>query len=134
MTSPISATLPTHGLQLRTLITKAGKLELSLQEVSIPTLKEDEVLIRVEASPINPSDIGLLFGAADMSTATQSGTAERPVVSANVPEAFMKGMAGRLDDSMPAGNEGAGTVIAAGSSAVSQALLGKMAQCTASIG
>jgi NADPH:quinone reductase len=126
MTATPSSALPSHGLQLRTLITKAGKLELSLQEVAIPALKDSEVLIRVEASPINPSDIGLLFGAADMSTATQSGTAERPVVSASVPEAFMKGMAGRADDSMPAGNEGAGTVIAAGSSPAAQALIGKM--------
>jgi NADPH:quinone reductase len=126
LTSTTSPSLPTHGLQLRTLITKAGKLELSLQQVAIPALKDDEVLIRVEASPINPSDIGLLFGAADMSTATQSGTAELPVVSATVPEAFMKGMAGRLDDSMPAGNEGAGTVVGAGSSPAAQALMGKM--------
>jgi NADPH:quinone reductase len=118
--------MPSTGLQLRTLITKEGKLELSLTEVPIAALKDDEVLIRVEASPINPSDIGLLFGAADMSTASQSGSTERPVVSANVPEAFMKGMAGRLGDSMPAGNEGAGTVIAAGSSSAAQALLGKM--------
>jgi NADPH:quinone reductase len=126
LTSTTSPSLPTHGLQLRTLITKASKLELSLQQVAIPALKDDEVLIRVEASPINPSDIGLLFGAADMSTATQSGTAELPVVSATVPEAFMKGMAGRLDDSMPAGNEGAGTVVGAGSSPAAQALMGKM--------
>jgi NADPH:quinone reductase len=124
--TPNANTIPTHGLQLRTLITKAGKLELSLVEVPVPALKDKEVLIRVEASPINPSDIGLLFGAADMSTATQSSTAALPVVTADVPEAFMKGMAGRLDDSMPAGNEGAGTVIAAGSSPAAQALLGKM--------
>jgi NADPH:quinone reductase len=126
LTSTTPSTLPTHGLQLRTLITKVGKLQLSLQKVEIPALKDDEVLIRVEASPINPSDIGLLFGAADISTAVQSGTAELPVVSANVPEAFMKGMAGRLDDSMPAGNEGAGTVVGAGSSPAAQALMGKI--------
>jgi NADPH:quinone reductase len=118
--------IPSTGLQLRTLITKQGKLELSLAQAPIAALKDDEVLIRVEASPINPSDIGLLFGSADMSTALQSGTTDRPVVSADVPEAFMKGMAGRLDDSMPAGNEGAGTVIAAGSSPTAQALIGKM--------
>jgi NADPH:quinone reductase len=126
MSSTTSNTLPVSGLQLRTLVTKLGKLELSLTEVPIAALKDDEVLIRVEASPINPSDIGLLFGAADMRTAAQSGTADRPVVSADVPEAFMKGMVGRLDDSMPAGNEGAGTVIAAGTSPAAQALVGKM--------
>jgi NADPH:quinone reductase len=126
LTSTNFIATPTHGLQLRTVITSAGKLELSLSEVAIPALKEHEVLIRVEASPINPSDIGLLFGAADMSTATQSGTADLPIVSADVPQASMKAMAGRLDDSMPAGNEGAGTVIAAGSSSAAQALLGKV--------
>jgi NADPH:quinone reductase len=126
LTSTNFIAAPTHGLQLRTVVTKAGKLELSLLEVAIPALKEHEVLIRVEASPINPSDIGLLLGAADMSTATQSGSAELPVVSADVPQASMKAMAGRLDDSMPAGNEGAGTVIAAGSASNAQALLGKI--------
>jgi NADPH:quinone reductase len=114
-----------HGLQLRTLITGEGQLEMSLHDVATPALAADEVLIRVEAAPINPSDIGLLFGAADMSTAVQSGSPERPVLRATVPPAFMKAMAGRLDESMPAGNEGAGTVIAAGESPDAQALLGK---------
>ena len=85
----------------------------------------DEVLIRVEATPINPSDLGLLFGAADMRTARQSGTVERPVVTASIPEGLMKAMAGRVGQSMPVGNEGAGVVVAAGSSAAAQALLGK---------
>jgi NADPH2:quinone reductase len=83
------------------------------------------VLVRIEATPINPSDLGLLFGAADMSTAKVSGTAERPVVTARVPEKAMKAMAGRLDASMPVGNEGAGVVVKAGASAAAQALLGK---------
>jgi NADPH:quinone reductase len=83
------------------------------------------VLLRVEASPLNPSDQGLLFGAADMSTARVSGTANRPVVTASVPAGAMKAMAGRMDQSMPVGNEGAGLVVAAGSSPAAQALLGK---------
>jgi NADPH2:quinone reductase len=74
---------------------------------------------------MNPSDLGLLFGAADMKTAKPSGTPERPVITATVPEAAMKAMAGRLDQSMPIGNEGAGVVVAAGSSPEAQALLGK---------
>jgi NADPH:quinone reductase len=114
------------GLQLRTLIKRSGELEMSLHEIPTPALADDEVLIRVEGSPINPSDIGLLFGAADMSTAKQSGTASHPIITASVPEAYMKAMAGRADESMPAGNEGAGTVIAAGASAAAQALMGKM--------
>ena len=113
------------SLQIRSLVKGSGELELSLVSVPIPQPGPDEVLLRVEATPINPSDLGLLLGAADMSTSRQSGTAERPVVTATVPEKLMKAMAARIDQSMPVGNEGAGTVIAAGSSAEAQALLGK---------
>jgi NADPH:quinone reductase-like Zn-dependent oxidoreductase len=115
----------TTGLQLRSLIKASGDLEVSLLPVSIPEPGPDEVVVRVEATPINPSDLGLLFGAADMSTAKASGTADAPVITAKVPEAAMKAMAARLDESMPVGNEGAGTVIKAGSSDAAQALLGK---------
>ena len=118
--------IPAHALQLRSIVRRSGELELSLVEVPVPVPQDDEVLIRVEASPINPSDQGLLFGAADMSTAVQSGSPERPVVSARVPEAAMKSMAGRLDESMPVGNEGAGTVVRAGASPQAQALLGRV--------
>ncbi|AVT76977.1 NADH oxidase [Rhodopseudomonas palustris] len=115
----------TTGLQLRSLIKASGDLEVSLLPVSIPEPGPDEVVVRVEATPINPSDLGLLFGAADMSTAKASGTADAPVITAKVPEAAMKAMAARLDESMPVGNEGAGTVIKAGRSDAAQALLGK---------
>lgn len=115
----------TTGLQLRSLIKASGDLEVSLVPVSIPEPGPDEVVVRVEATPINPSDLGLLFGAADMSSAKTSGTPDAPVITAKVPEAAMKAMAGRLDESMPVGNEGAGTVIKAGSSDAAQALLGK---------
>jgi NADPH2:quinone reductase len=113
------------ALQLRTLVKSSGELELSLARVPVPQPGPDEVLVRIEAAPINPSDIGLLFGAADMATATLSGTAEQPVVTARIPERAMTSMAGRLDQSLPAGNEGAGTVVAAGSSAAAQALIGR---------
>jgi NADPH2:quinone reductase len=122
MTSPI----PSHGLQLRSLVKRSGELELSLVETEVPAPADDEVVVRIEASPINPSDIGLLFGAADMTTAKAGGSAARPMVTATIPERFMKGMAGRLEQSMPVGNEGAGTVIGAGASAAAQALLGKL--------
>ena len=118
-------TLPATAPQLRTLISADGVLEMSLHDVPVPQPAADEVLIRVEATPINPSDIGLLFGAADMSTARVTGTADRPVVRAHVPPALMKAMAGRVGQSLPAGNEGAGTVVAAGSSPAAQALLGR---------
>jgi NADPH:quinone reductase-like Zn-dependent oxidoreductase len=113
------------GLELRSLIKKSGELELSLASVPIPEPGPDEVLVRVEASPINPSDLGLLVGAADMSTAKVSGTGDAAVVTAKVPDGAMKAMAGRLDESMPVGNEGAGVVVKAGSSDAAQALLGR---------
>ncbi|QRF58105.1 zinc-binding dehydrogenase [Variovorax paradoxus] len=113
------------ALQLRSLVRSNGELELSLHDEPIPEPQAHEVVIRVEASPMNPSDLGLLFGAADMATAKASGSAERPVVTATVPERARPAMAGRLDQSMPVGNEGAGTVVKAGSSPEAQALLGK---------
>ena len=112
-------------LQLRSTVTSAGELQLRLQEVDKPEPGEDEILVRVEAAPINPSDLGLLFGMADMATARQEGGADDPVIRAKVPENFMPMLAARIDQSLPVGNEGAGTVVAAGSSAAAQALLGK---------
>jgi NADPH2:quinone reductase len=82
-------------------------------------------VVRVEAAPINPSDLGLLFAMADMSQASQRGTKDLPVVAARVPDAALKGMTARFEVSMPVGNEGAGVVVEAGSSAAAQALLGK---------
>jgi len=114
------------ALQLRSTITSKGVLELNLVDVDIPEPGPDEVLVRVEASPINPSDLGLLFGAADMSTAKASGSSDYPVITAQVPEALMPGMAARLDQSMPVGNEGAGQVIKAGESNEAQALMGRI--------
>src|SRR5258707_2512664 len=113
------------GLQLRSLIKKNGELELSLKEIATPEPGPDEVVVRVEASPINPSDLGLLVGAADMTTAKASGTKDAPVITAKVPEAARKARAARLDESMPVGNEGAGVVIKTGSSDAAKALMGK---------
>jgi NADPH:quinone reductase-like Zn-dependent oxidoreductase len=113
------------GLQLRSLIKKSGELEISLVDVPTPEPGPDDVVVRVEATPINPSDLGLLVGAADMSTAKASGTKEAPVITAKVPEGAMRAMAGRLDESMPVGNEGAGVVIKTGSSDAAKALMGK---------
>jgi NADPH:quinone reductase-like Zn-dependent oxidoreductase len=115
----------TTGLQLRSLAKKSGELELSLVQVPVPEPADDEVVVRIEAAPINPSDLGLLLGAADMSTAKLSGTKDLPVVTATIPERFMRAMAGRLDESMPVGNEGAGVVVKAGASEAAQALMGK---------
>src|SRR5450432_4260484 len=105
------------SLQLRSLVRGNGELELSLVSIPVPEPAPDEVLVRIEAAPINPSDLGLLFGAADMSTARFSGTGASPVVTATIPDQLMQAMAGRLDQSMPVGNEGAGVVVQAGASA-----------------
>tara|TARA_R110002095_G_scaffold175424_1_gene152856 strand:- start:3127 stop:4251 length:1125 start_codon:yes stop_codon:yes gene_type:complete len=113
------------GLQLRSLIKDDNTLELSLVEVGTPQPGPDEVLVRVQAAPINPSDLALLLGPADVSTAVAGGTRERPVITATIPREMMAGVASRIGQSMAVGNEGAGEVIAAGSSAPAQALLGK---------
>ena len=118
-------TIPTTALQLRSEVRANATLQISLETVPVPVPGADEVLIRVQATPINPSDIGLLLGPIDMTTVQVGGTPERPVVTAAIPERAMAGMAGRLGQSLPVGNEGAGLVVAAGASPAAQALLGK---------
>jgi NADPH2:quinone reductase len=113
------------GQQLRSLVTADGMLELSLATVEVPEPGPDEVLIRVEAAPINPSDLGLLLAGADLSTASASGTPEQPVITAEVPGPALRAAAGRLGQSLPVGNEGAGTVIGAGSSERARSLAGR---------
>src|SRR4030081_3031971 len=113
------------GLQLRSTVKKDGLLDLSLVSVPTPEPKPDEVVVRIDASPINPSDQGLLFGGADMSTARASGTADNPVVTASISPTVLKVRAGRLEQPLPVGNEGAGVVVQAGASAAAQALMGK---------
>jgi len=86
----------------------------------------DEVVVRIEASPLNPSDLGLLFGAADMTSIRQMAGANGPVLIADVPPDRLGTMKGRLDQALPVGNEGAGVVVLAGNSAAAQALLGSV--------
>jgi NADPH2:quinone reductase len=113
------------GLQLRSTITEDKVLELTLVDAPIPKPGPDEVLVQVEATPLNPSDLGLLFGPADLSTVRVSGTDAKPVVTADIPAEMMKMVAARVGQSLQVGNEGAGTVIAAGESDAAQALIGK---------
>ncbi|MDX2418952.1 MAG: zinc-binding dehydrogenase [Xanthomonadales bacterium] len=114
-----------QNLQLRSLVKEDNTLELSLLETAVPDPGPDEVIVRVEATPLNPSDLALLLGPAVISSARVSGSPERPVVTADIPAQFMKMVAARVGQSLAVGNEGAGTVIAAGSSDTAQALLGK---------
>ncbi|MSP77934.1 MAG: NADH oxidase [Rhodospirillaceae bacterium] len=115
----------TTGLQLRSLIKKSGELELSLAKVEIPEPGPDQVVVKIEATPINPSDLGLLTGPADMNSATASGSGDDIKVTAKVSAAALPFLTARLDQSMAVGNEGAGTVIKAGASEAAQKLLGK---------
>lgn len=117
--------LPATNLTMLTLVTEGGQLEVSLAALPMPEPKDHEVLVRVQATPINPSDLGLLFGAADMSTARASTRDGLPLVTADIPAAGMRAMAGRLGEAMPIGNEGCGVVVKAGASPEAQALLGK---------
>lgn len=113
------------NIQLTSTITEDNKLELALREIEIPQPGENEVVVRMEAVPLNPSDLGVMFSVADMTTASQSGSAERPVISADVPAKFMAAVKARVGKAIPVGNEGAGTVVAAGSSPAAQSLMGK---------
>jgi NADPH:quinone reductase len=102
------------GLELRSKITRGGTLELWLEEVTTPDPAPDEVVLRVEATPINPSDLAMLLGPVDLSTLRAGGTPERPLTTGSVPQSRLALLAARLDQPMLAGNEGAGIVIDAG--------------------
>lgn len=119
------AGIPAEGLQLRSTVRPDGILELSLLMVATPAPAADEVVVRVEAAPLNPSDLGLLFGGADMASAQTTGAPQTPVVTAAIPPAVMTAMAARAGQSLSVGNEGAGVVVSAGDSPEAQALLGK---------
>ena len=125
MSDAADIAIPANALQLRSLVTSGGELELSLVSVPTPRPGPNEVLVRIDGSPINPSDLGLLVGAADMGTATLTGSPDRPVLTAQIPGAALPSMAARFDASLPVGNEGAGLVVAAGSSEAAQVLLGR---------
>jgi NADPH:quinone reductase-like Zn-dependent oxidoreductase len=103
-----------NGLQLRSTVKKEGTLELTLVNTSTPDPKPFEVVVLVDASPINPSDLGRLLGAAERCTAKASGTPANPAITASIAPNVMRMMAGRIDQSLPVGNEGAGVVVAAG--------------------
>ncbi|MGM0569405.1 zinc-binding dehydrogenase [Marinobacter sp.] len=114
-----------NNIELVSTISEDNKLELALRDAEIPQPGENQVVIRIEAAPINPSDLGVMFSVADMTTASQSGSADRPVIRADVPARFMGAVKKRVGKAIPVGNEGAGTVVAAGSSAAAQNLMGK---------
>jgi NADPH:quinone reductase len=113
------------SLQLHSTAKKNGDMELSLATVTEPSPGPDEVMVRIDAAPINPSDLGLLLGAADWSSAKVAGTRSNPIVTAPMTAKVLQAMTARIDIPMPVGNEGAGVVIEAGKSDAAQSLLGK---------
>jgi len=112
-----------NGLELRSLATSRGQLRLSLETVNLDEPGPEELVVRVEATPINPSDLGLLLGPADVSTLRAEGTPEQPALVANIPQQRLAAIRARLDQPLPVGNEGAGTVVSAGNDV--QHFLGK---------
>ena len=117
--------VPARMRQLRSLVTPAGEVRVSLDTVETPTPGEREVLVRVQAAPINPSDLGLLLAMADVTQAVADGSGDAPQVTAPIAEPVMRSLTARVGQAMPVGNEGAGVVVAAGASPDAQALLGR---------
>lgn len=124
ITSTIN-TAPDQCLQVQSLATSDGELELSLTIMDIPEPGPEQVVIRVEAAPINPSDILLLLGPVDPTTLVTFGSTDLPVTRGRIAKEAMPMVAGRIDQPLPVGNEGAGVVVKAGSSSAAQALLGQ---------
>ncbi len=115
--------VPPSGLCLNSLLTTSGELELSLEAKTIDPPRPNEVVVRIEASPVNPSDVGLLLGGADVSTAETTGEGSTRRTTMSVSDAARRAMAGRLGEALSVGNEGAGLVVATGDRAT--ALMGK---------
>ena len=118
--------LPETYLQMLSTVSEDGELKMELKEQPMPTPKPDQVVVRVEATPINPSDQGVMFGWSSMGKAEGSGEGAGAVLTAPVPPVGMKTMKARIGQSLPVGNEGAGVVVAAGDSPEAQALMGKL--------
>ena len=117
--------IPATMRQLRSLVTSERELRLSVATADTPRPEEWEVLVRVEAAPVNPSDLGLLLAMADVSQAVGGGSVDEPTVTAPIPESVMRSLAARVGEAMTVGNEGAGVVVAAGASPEAEALLGR---------
>lgn len=104
------------GRELRSTVSD-GILRLSLYEFAIGDLAPDEIVVKVEAAPINPSDLGLLLGPADVASMRSEASSDQPELVFDIPEARRPGVAARVGQSLSVGNEGAGTVVAAGEQA-----------------
>lgn len=119
------ADFPATAKQVFSTVTSDGKVTLDLREVAVSEPGEHDVVIKIEAAPLNPSDFAVLFAFADPDSFEQGGDAQHPSVSAPIPAPVMPMLERRVGRELPVGNEGAGVVVAAGSSPMAQALLGK---------
>jgi NADPH:quinone reductase-like Zn-dependent oxidoreductase len=109
--------------QLFSTISSKGELSFSLVETDVPKPKPHEIIVKMEAAPINPSDMWPMFGPADLREASLSDDGK--TLKAPVHETMLARIKPRLDQTLPVGNEGAGTVVAAGVSPQAQSLIGK---------
>jgi len=121
---------PATYLQMISTVTEDAQLRMELVEKPFPTPQSHEVVIRVEATPINPSDQGVMFGWSNMANASSSGEGVETILTAPVTPQGMGVMKARIGQNLPVGNEGAGTVVAAGDSDEAQALIGKTVSAT----
>ena len=106
--------LPTTYLKMLSTATSEGQLRMELVEKPMPDPKPNQVIVKVEATPINPSDHGVMFGLANIADAISSGSGSNTILSAPVPPQGMKAMMARLDQPLPVGNEGAGSSLPRG--------------------
>lgn len=116
----------TTCLQMFSTVSAAGELRLELVEKAIPKPEASQVLVRIEATPINPSDQGVMFGMSDIGAGKSSGTGKNTVFTAPVSEQGLRVMKARVGQTLAVGNEGAGTIVATGTSVLAQSLAGKI--------
>ena len=114
-----------RGVRIESLVTPEATVVLSLVAGEVRDPGPDEVIVRVEAAPVNPSDLSLMFAFGDVTRAELSGSDEYPVATIPLSPGAMKAVAARVGQSMPLGNEGAGTVVAVGSDEAAKALEGR---------
>jgi len=121
----MSADLPNAALELRSTLTDDGLVTMRIRQTEVTAPTDDQVVVRVEAAPINPSDLGMMLGGGDADAALPAGDGVHDAVAVPVTQAAVAAQRARLGKPMPVGNEGGGVVVAAGSSPAAQALLGK---------
>jgi NADPH2:quinone reductase len=126
MHQEIPMSVPPTGLQLQSLVTQGCEVHLTLARVPVAAPAADEVVIRVEAAPINPSDLGVLLGPADVSRMRTEGAGDDVRIVVPMPPQGMRMMAARVGQALAVGTEGSGVVVAAGSAPQAQELMGRV--------